>query len=162
MQTCEVRAGRSAVSTWLEDALACAAACAWRCEFADGRLELCGGARTLLGAAPASLSELEALVHEDDREPRRRAIARAFQRGEFWRCSFRLARDGDRRWIEERGCAGKGASGTSGGAVALLLDVTGRRELEAGLELRLRSESRERHAAQVATGTAEAALRALA
>ncbi|HEX7487350.1 MAG TPA: ATP-binding protein [Anaeromyxobacteraceae bacterium] len=162
MQTCEVRAGRSAVSTWLEDALACAAACAWRCELPDGRLELCGGARTLLGAAPASLSELEALVHEDDREARRRAIERAFQRGEFWRCSFRLARDGDRRWIEERGCAGQGASGTPDGAVALLLDVTGRRELEAGLEVRLRSESRERHAAQVATGTAEAALRALA
>ena len=46
--------------------------------------------------------------------------------------------------------------------MALLIDVTSRRELEAGLELRLRSESRERHAAQVATGTAEAALRALA
>jgi len=152
----------SAGGAWVEDALATAGACAWRCQARDGPLELGGGAAALLGGAPASLLELEALVHEDDREPRRRAIGRALERGGSWACSFRLARDGERRWIEERGSARAGASGRLGGAVALLIDVTGRRELEAGLELRLRSESRERHAAQVATGTAEAALRALA
>ena len=161
LKTCEVK-GSSTGPAWLEDALASAGACAWRCQSCDGPLEFGGGAAALLGLAPASLLELEALVHEDDREPRRRAIGRALERGESWACTFRLARDGGRRWIEERGSARAGSPGRLGGAVALLVDVTGRRELEAGLEQRLRSESRERHAAQVATGTAEAALRALA
>ncbi|HYS80296.1 MAG TPA: ATP-binding protein [Anaeromyxobacteraceae bacterium] len=160
--TCDEKVGLSAGPAWLDDALASAGACAWRCESGDGPLLLGGGAAALLGAAPANLPEMEKLILEEDREPRRRALGRALERGESWACSFRLARDGERRWIEERGSARAGPSGGLAGAAALLVDVTGRHELEAGLELRLRSESRGRHAAQVATGTAEAALRALA
>jgi len=155
-------AGGSPARAWLDGALASAGACAWCCDLSDNLLEVCGAAAAMFGSAPANLSELEALIHEDDREPRRRALERALERGEPWVCSFRLAREGERRWIEERGRAWQPASGHSGRAVALLVDVTGRRELETGLELRLRSESRERHAAQAAIGTAESALRALA
>jgi len=160
-ECCEGASG-SPARAWLDGALVSAGACAWCCDLPDGRLELGGAAEMLFGAEPANLSDLEALVHEDDRESRRRALERALERGEPWVCSFRLARDGEQRWIEERGRARPPASGYPGYAAALLVDVTGRRQLEAGLELRLRTESRERHAAQVATGTAEAALRALA
>ena len=159
---CDEKADRRTAGAWLEDALASARACAWCCDLRGGPLELSGAPEALLGGMPASLLELEALVHEDDRQARRRALERALRRGESWGCAFRLARGADLRWIEERGRAEPEAPGVPGRAMALLVDVTGRHELETGLALRLRSESRERHAAQVATDTAEAALRALA
>jgi len=145
---------------WVADALAAAYACAWSWDEEPGRLEWEGAPAELLDEVPETLTALEALVHEDDRAPRRAAIVRAVERGEPWTCAFRLAgRDG--RWIEERGRGFTGPAGKAR-ATALLVDVTRQREAEAALDLRFRREARERHEAQVATGTAEAALRALA
>jgi PAS domain S-box-containing protein len=155
-------AARPSSDAWLELALESAHACGWSWDAGTGRLELAGAAAALLGAEPATLDALEALVHEEDRPVRRRAVTRALERGEPWVAVFRLQALGDGRWIEERGRGLAGAGGRAERAVAIAVDVTGRREHEAGLELRLRRESRERHAAQAATGTAEAALKALA
>ncbi|GEJ55282.1 sensor histidine kinase [Anaeromyxobacter diazotrophicus] len=145
---------------WVADALAAAHACVWRWEETPGRLAWEGAPGALLRAVPGTLLELEQLVHEDDRGARRTAVARALQRGGTWSCAFRLV-GGGQRWVEERGRA---VAGPAGGAraSALLVDVSQRREAEEALELRLRLEARERHQAQLATGTAEAALRALA
>jgi PAS domain S-box-containing protein len=146
---------------WVDDALALGSACAWSWDAPSGRVELSGDASGLLGGIPAALDELDALVHEDDRAPRRTALARALARGERWVSSFRLAAD-PQRWIEERGRGFVDAAGQPARAVALAVDVTSRKQSEETLELRVRSEARDRHAAEVATGTAEEALRLLA
>jgi PAS domain S-box-containing protein len=146
---------------WVVDALAWARAAAWSWDEEQDLLEWAGAPAELLDEVPVSLAALEALVHEDDRAARRVAIARAVQRGEPWACLFRLARHGGERWLEERG-RGLAGPAARGRATAVLVDVTHRRETEAALELRLRREARERHEAQVATETAEAALRAFA
>lgn len=145
---------------WVSAVLAAGGATAWHWEGAGERLAWEGAPDVLLGEAPATLAALESLVHEDDRAARRAALSRALERGEPWVCAFRLARPGGARWIEERGQAAAGAGPPR--AAALLLDVTRRREAEEALELRFRLEARDRHRAEVATGTAEAALRALA
>ncbi len=146
---------------WLDDALALGSACAWSWDAASGRIELSTGAPALLGGTPATLDALDALVHEDDRAPRATALGRARARGERWVCAFRLASD-DQRWIEERGRAFLDASGRPARAVALAVDVTRGKQWEETLEHRVRSEARDRYAAEAATGTAEGALRLLA
>ena len=146
---------------WLADAFGAARACAWHWEAASGRIESATGTATLFGGAPSTLDDLAELVHEADRPFRKAVLSRALEHGESWVCTFRLARVPGARWIEERGRAWLGADGRPARMAALTLDVTARKEAEQSLETRLRSESRERHAAEVAIGMAEAALRAL-
>ncbi|MFL5271625.1 MAG: ATP-binding protein [Anaeromyxobacteraceae bacterium] len=143
----------------LGDALAIGRAFTWRVD-AGGAFACAGAAADLLGAAPRSRAELDALVHEADRAAREAAIAGAVAQGGAWQCVYRAAAT-PARWIEERGRA----AARGGGAPALAalgLDITDRHRSEAGLEDLLRRESRARQAAELATGTAEAALRALA
>ncbi len=144
-------------SSWLRDALATAGACAWRWDASTQRVEWAPGAAALLGGAPDTLQGLDDLVHEDDRSTRGSALARAFSLGEAWSCSFRVAGAAGERWIEERGRAWLGADRRPERAVGLALDVTARKQAEDSLEGELRRESRERRAAEAATGLAEAA-----
>ncbi len=146
---------------WLAEVLEAAGACAWSWDAASGWIESVAGSAMLFEGAPSTLDDLEELVHEDDRAPRRSAFSLAFERGESWVCTFRLARRPQLRWIEERGRVWLGADGKVLRAAALALDVTARKHAEQSLETRLRSESRERNAAELASGMAEAALRAL-
>ena len=151
---------RQRAARWVEEALAAGAASAWSWDAATGALELDRGA-AVLGADPASLADLEALVHPDDRARRGSALQRAFTQGESWTCSFRLAAS-ERRWVEERGRAVRSVQGKLLRAVALVVDVSDRRRAEEALEGRVQREARDRQAAEVAAGMAEAALRALA
>ncbi len=146
---------------WLADAFGGARACAWYWDAASGRIESAPDPATLFEGAPSTLQALEELVHEADRAFRRSVLSRALERGDSWLCTFRLARVPGVRWIEERGRVWLGADGQPVRAAALTLDVTARKQAEQSLETQLRSESRERHAAEVAVGMAEAALRAL-
>jgi signal transduction histidine kinase len=143
----------------LADALAVGRALAWRVD-ACGAFSCAGAAAELLGRAPRSRADLDALVHEADRAARDAAIARAVALGGAWECVYRPAAVPG-RWIEERGRAAPQGGGAPALA-ALALDITERHQIEAGLEDLLRRESRARQAAELATGTAEAALRALA
>jgi PAS domain S-box-containing protein len=146
---------------WVADALAAARVCAWSWNEELGRLAWEGTPTELLGERPETLAELEERIHEDDRAPRRAALDRALDRGERWACTFRVEQGGELRWLEERGRSFAGPPGRSR-AVAVLVDVSPQREAAEALELRLRREARGRHEAQLATGTAEAAMRALA
>jgi signal transduction histidine kinase len=146
---------------WWSEALAMAGAATWAWDGPNLAFRAGGGFDALLGRAPRSLAELDALVHEEDRPAREAALSRALSSGGGWVCAFRPARGPDAAWIEERGAVERGASGEVR-VSALLFDVTRRRADEAALQQQLRREHSERHAAEVATGMAEAALRALA
>ncbi len=119
------------------------------------------GSVPLPADAPCTLEGIDELVHDEDRAMRKSALSRAFSCGEAWVCSFRLGRGPEMRWLEERGRAWLDAERGLVRAVALALDVTARKQAEESLEHELRRESRERHAAEAATGMAESALRAL-
>jgi signal transduction histidine kinase len=156
------RARRGPERAWWEEALLQGRTVLWRWDEATGAFEAAGALERLLGATPRSLDDLEALVHEEDRVPRRAALARAMEHGEPWTCTFRSARGDPARWIEERGAAERDGADQPSRVSALLVDVSRRKVEEAAADQRLRREHRDRHAAQVATDTAEAALRALA
>jgi PAS domain S-box-containing protein len=146
---------------WWAEALAAGGAATWAWDGPNHAFRAGGGFDQLIGAPPRSLAELEALVHEEDRPAREAALSRALAAAGGWVCAFRPARGPDAAWIEERGAVERGAAGEVR-VSALLVDVSRRRADEAALEQRLRREHQERHAAEVATGMAEAALRALA
>jgi PAS domain S-box-containing protein len=140
------------------DPLAAGSAFAWTSDGA--RFTVSGASSELLGRAPASPEDLASLVCEEDRALRAAEIAAAVERGGAWLCTFRSAED-EARWIEERGRASpEGAGGAA--LAALAFDVTRRKRGEARREELFRRESRARQAAEVATGAAEAAVRALA
>ena len=147
---------------WWADALIQGGGAVWTWNGAGDALSTVGAFEWLLGSVPCSLADLEALVHEEDRGSRRDAFALAMERGGAWVCSFRVARDPLAGWLEERGTVTRDAAGRPVRAYALLLDITSRKVDEAVLEHRVQRENRDRHAAEVATGMAETALRALA
>ena len=152
---------RAASPGWLSEAVARGGAAAWSLDLVTSAFELSPGGEALLGATPSSPDQLERLIHPDDRPARQLALRRALARGERWVSTFRLLGLPDTAWIEERGAASLDPAGRPARALALLIDVTARCETEEVLERRLRAESSERHAAEAATGTAEAAVSAL-
>ncbi|HET9596319.1 MAG TPA: PAS domain-containing sensor histidine kinase [Anaeromyxobacteraceae bacterium] len=155
------QAGDAPAGEWWTEALAGGGAAAWAWDGPNVAFRAAGAFEPLLGAAPRSLADLDALVHEEDRPPREAALSRALAAGGAWCCAFRPARGPDGAWIEERGSVERGATGDVR-VTALLVDVTRRKADEAALEQRLRREHRERRAAEAATEMAEGALRALA
>jgi PAS domain S-box-containing protein len=95
--------------------------------------QLCGYTAGQLEAGTCSW--VENIVHPDDREYVRDAIETAVAEREAFDLTYRIqSRDGDVRWLSERG---RGVYGPDGGVTALegfVTDITERREREEAIE----------------------------
>ena len=116
----------------------------WHIDIASNRLEHPPEAHHLLGTKPGTVFDspdaLEAIVHPDDIEPRRRARARAFE-GDSDRIDleFRIRRsDGAVRWINSRGIIVRNAEGRPTESYGISIDITDRKESEERVRLLMR------------------------
>lgn len=96
------------------------------------------GCRALTGYAPESLlynraTSWNALVHPEDRDGLKRAIASALSEERPYELSYRIeTQAGERKWVWERG-VGVSAGGGVPVIEGIILDVTDRRQAEEGL-----------------------------
>ena len=134
----------------VDEALASAGACAWWWRASDDRVRCTSAAAALLGGAPATLAELDALCHPQDRAVRSGARSRAMLRGERWVVLFRVPGPSGARWIEERGRGVLDPAGRPGSAVALAVDVTARHGAERSLEQSLERALHDRESLEAA------------
>jgi signal transduction histidine kinase len=111
-------------SCWVESALSAVGAIAWTWDAATGRIGPTFAVPGQREGGPGTLDDLEQLIHHEDRASWRAVQRRAFERGEAWTCSYRLAgaNAGEARWMEERGRVWLDAAGQPARAVAVAID----------------------------------------
>jgi PAS domain S-box-containing protein len=120
----------------------------WDWDVASGRVRRIGPVREVLGLEPdAPAADFLARVHPDDRPRVERAIRAALDQGQPYDEDFRIVRpDGQLRWVEARGRGSRpDAEGRCTRLTGVLLDITGRKQVEDDLAL-----SRRRLAHQLA------------
>jgi PAS domain S-box-containing protein len=113
----------------------------WSMEFlSDGCLELTGYEPVeLLGNAAISFNEV---IEPEDRDRVRREIGASLQAGQGFRIVFRIRRkDGEIRWVAERGRGAAGPGGEIGSLEGIFLDITELRKAEEVIEKGLQEKS---------------------
>src|SRR6202453_1104348 len=96
-----------------------------------------GGCRELTGYEPESLignrlKSFEAIIEADDRKGVREIISRAVERGDAFELTYRIrTREGELKWVWERGRAVPGPDGPVRTLEGFVTDITERKLLEA-------------------------------
>jgi PAS domain S-box-containing protein len=103
----------------------------WTMEFVSG------GCRELTGYEPEALignrlKSFEAIIEADDRKGVREIISRAVERGDAFELTYRIrTREGELKWVWERGRAVPGPDGPVRTLEGFVTDITERKLLEA-------------------------------
>ncbi|MFN3652911.1 MAG: sensor histidine kinase [Armatimonadota bacterium] len=130
---------------------------AWEWECAPDRVYLSETASEVFGLPPertlSSYAELFDLVHPEDRERYRDAIATAPSRGGGYVCQFRVVRpaDGVEIWMEDHGRVSRDVSGRVVAVNGVILDITSVKGAEKEYAQLLASEQRKSRQLMVAT-----------
>jgi PAS domain S-box-containing protein len=110
----------------------------WRFDVASNRLECSDEALILMGITRrdwgGTPEALEAFVHPDDLERRRRDRAAALSEGELLQHEFRIiCPDGRVRWLHSRGNIARDAAGRAVEAYGVVIDITEQKRAETAL-----------------------------
>lgn len=107
----------------------------WHLDVARNRLDYSEQMLHILGIPPGQWAgtpeALEAIVHPDDIEHRRRARAAALANGGRMELEFRIRRpDGEIRWMHSRGSVLRSPDGSAAESAGIMIDITERRRAE--------------------------------
>jgi signal transduction histidine kinase len=111
----------------------------WQLHVASGKLEVSEEFLNLIRVRrfdwAGTVSALEAVMHPEDVERRRRLDIDAVREGRFMEMEFRIQMpDGEMRWMYLRGDCSLGADGTPSLYVGVMMDITERKTLEEALK----------------------------
>jgi PAS domain S-box-containing protein len=99
-----------------------------RLTYSDGLLSLLGIDRNQFGGTPEAI---EAIMHPDDIERRRKDGARDLAESGWFEHDYRIVRpDGEVRWMSSRGKIVRRSDGTAAEAYGVTLDITERKQAE--------------------------------
>jgi PAS domain S-box-containing protein len=110
----------------------------WQLHVATGKLDCSEEFLNLIGVRRAdwagTINALDALMHPEDVERRRRLHVEAVRHGRFMELEFRIPKpDGEVRWMYLRGDCSFGTDGAPAIFLGVMMDITERRQMEEAL-----------------------------